>query len=299
MANTSATISMNIQSNVLKLPDGRDLGYCVAGAENGVPFFTFHGLPGSRMESYLFDAAAKKTNIKIISTDRPGYGFSSRQPGRKLVDSGRDVRELADALGLDNFGIIGVSGGAPCALSCAYVMPDRVSRVGIVCGLGPLYQTGLARDMRWYATTGFFLARTFPWLLRITHGLPTIALANMSPGLLLNIVAIVNGGIDRQILGIADVREKLVLNIREAFRQGTTGAIQDMQLISHDWGFKLQEIKLHVDIWHGDADDIVPISHGQYLHHQLPNSTFTTMPGQGHFSLPVTCAEEILARLTD
>lgn len=288
---------MSIQSSVLKLPDGRGLGYCLAGAEKGVPFFTFHGLPGSRMESYLLDAAAKKINIKIITPDRPGYGLSSRQPGRTLIDWGRDVSVLADALDLDSFGIIGVSGGAPCALSCAYTIPDRVSRVGIVCGLGPLYQTGLAHEMRWFVASGFYLARTIPWLLRVTHGLPTIALAKISPRTLLNIIAMVHGGVDRQVLKKAGVREKLVLNIQEAFRQGTSGAVQDMQLLSRDWGFNLLEIKSQVDIWHGDADDIVPISHGQYLHHQLPNSTFTTMPGQAHFSLPITCAETILSRL--
>ncbi|KPJ95057.1 MAG: hypothetical protein AMJ55_04895 [Gammaproteobacteria bacterium SG8_15] len=265
---------MTVQSSVLQLPDGRDLGYCLAGAEKGTPFFTFHGLPGSRMESHLLDAAAKKRNIKIITPDRPGYGLSTRYPKRTLLGWSDDVSCLADALHLDTFGVIGISGGAPCALSCAYTIPDRITSTGIVCGLGPLYQTGLGSDMRWFVTGGFFLAHSFPWLLKIIHGLPALMLAKT-------------------------MREKLMLNIREAFRQGTAGAVQDMQLYARDWGFSLQDIKSRIDIWHGDADDIVPISHGQYLHHHLPNSTFTTMPGQAHFSLPIACAESILARLSE
>jgi len=290
---------MNMNSSVFKLPDGRDLGYCMAGAENGFPFFSFHGLPGSRAECLLLDGAAKKYNVTIITPDRPGYGLSSRQPGRSLINWAEDVDNLADALGLDRFGIIGVSGGAPCALSCVNSLSQRVSRAGIVCGLGPLYQTGLVRDMRWFVRNAFFLARTFPRILKITHGFPMMALTKVSPTTVLDVVALVHPGADRQVLKSPDVRDKLVLNIQEAFRQGADGAIQDMRLYTQPWGFNLRDIKSHVDIWHGDADEIVPISHGQYLHQQLPNSTFTKMPGQAHFSLPITCADTILSRLLD
>jgi pimeloyl-ACP methyl ester carboxylesterase len=290
---------MTIQSNILQLPDGRELGYCVAGAEKGAPFFTFHGLPGSRMECLLLDAAAKKLNLKIVTPDRPGYGLSTRQAGRTLLGWGEDVSCLADALGFDTFSIVGVSGGAPCALSCAYTIPHRLNHISIVCGLGPLYKTGLAHDMRWFVSAGFFLAQPLPWLLKILHGLPTLMLAKASPRMLLDIVAMVHGGRDRQVLKIPDVRDKLILNVREAFRQGTAGAVQDMQLYYRDWGFPLQDIKTRIDIWHGDADVIVPVSHSQYLHQYLPNSTFITMPGEAHFSLPITCADRILARLVE
>lgn len=290
---------MSIESHILNLPDGRQLGYCIAGAESGEPIFSFHGLPGSRIESHLLDSAATKLNIKIITPDRPGYGLSTRQANRTLLAWCEDVSHLADTLGFHTFGVIGVSGGAPCALSCAYSIPQRISRVGIVCGLGPLHATGLSSHMRWFVTAGFFLARNFPQLLKITHGLPVMALAITNPALMLDIIALVNGGIDRQVLRQPAIREMLVLNIQEAFSQGTAGAVQDMQLYSQDWGFPLQDIKSHVDIWHGDADKVVPISHSQYLHKQLPDSTFNTVAGQAHFSLPISYAETILAQLTD
>jgi pimeloyl-ACP methyl ester carboxylesterase len=288
-----------MESSIIKLPGGRDLGYCLAGAEKGAPFFTFHGLPGSRMESHLLDSAAKKQNVKIITPDRPGYGLSSWQSGRTLLTWSEDVACLADALNIDTFGVIGVSGGAPCALSCAYTMPQRITSIGIVCGLGPLYHTGLSQDMRWLVAAGFNLARQFPWVLKFVPGLPALVLAKTAPGIMLEIIAMVHGGADRQVLKMPNVREKLILNIKEAFRQGTRGAIQDMQLYSRDWGFLLRDISGHVDIWHGDADDIVPVSHGQYLHQHLPDSTFTVLPGQAHFSLPITCADAILATLKD
>jgi pimeloyl-ACP methyl ester carboxylesterase len=292
-------VSMSIKSRILKLPDGRQLGYCVAGVESGKPIFTFHGLPGSRLESYLLDSAAKKHNVTIVTPDRPGYGLSSRQVKRTLLDWSEDVSHLADALGLDTFGVIGVSGGAPCALSCSYSIPQRIDKLGIICGLGPLYETGLTSHMHWFARVGFYLARQLPWLLKLTYGLPVMVLAKTYPALMLDIIALVNGGVDRQVLNKPKVREMLVLNIQEAFKQGTEGAIQDMQLYSQEWGFSLQDIQSHIDIWHGSTDKVVPIAHGQYLHDCLPDSTLNIIVNQAHFSLPITCAETILDEFTN
>ncbi|WP_455201106.1 alpha/beta fold hydrolase [Kaarinaea lacus] len=289
---------MSIESHIHKLPDGRQLGYCIAGAEQGEPVFSFHGLPGSRIESYLLDSAATKLNIRIVTPDRPGYGLSSIQANRTLLAWSDDVTHLADTLGFQTFSTIGISGGAPCALSCAYRIPQRIKRTGIVCGLGPIFATGLSNHMRWFVNAGFILARHYPQALKITHGLPVMALAKTSPALMLDIIAMVNGGPDKQVLQHAEVRDMLILNIQEAFRQGTAGAVQDMQLYSRDWGFPLQDIPVHVDIWHGDLDKVVPISHSQYLHDQLRDSTFNTVHGQAHFSLPITCAETILGQLT-
>ena len=147
---------MSVNTQVCTLPDGRQLSYCLAGAENGEPVFTFHGLPGSRMESLMFDATANQNNIRIITPDRPGYGKSTRHPIRSLSDWSADVAYLADSMEIQNFGVVGVSGGAPCALACAYYLPRRVTKAGILCGLGPLKHTGLAKHLHWYASLGIF-----------------------------------------------------------------------------------------------------------------------------------------------
>ena len=51
--------------------------------------------------------------IRIIAPDRPGLGLSTRLPGRQIADWPNDVRELADALGIARFAVIGISGGGP------------------------------------------------------------------------------------------------------------------------------------------------------------------------------------------
>src|SRR4051794_2688416 len=88
---------------VLHLPDGRVLGYAEYGDPTGCPLFFFHGLPGSRLRRHPDDSIAYKLGVRIIAPERPGYGLSSFQPGRTVLDWPADVVTLADALRLDRF----------------------------------------------------------------------------------------------------------------------------------------------------------------------------------------------------
>ncbi len=110
--------------NVLQLRDGRVLGYAEYGNPNGKPVFFFHGLPGSRRQRHPDNSIARELDARIVTIDRPGYGLSDFQPDRRLLDWPDDVAQLADALNIDQFAAIGLSGGGPYLLSCAYMMPD-------------------------------------------------------------------------------------------------------------------------------------------------------------------------------
>jgi len=61
----------------------------------GKPVFYFHGTPGSRFECNIFPEAANSVGARIIVADRPGYGLSDFQKGRRLLDWPNDVAELA------------------------------------------------------------------------------------------------------------------------------------------------------------------------------------------------------------
>ncbi len=75
---------------------------------------------------------------RIISVDRPGYGLSSPQPNRTILDHAKDVDYLANHLGLDSYAVLGISGGGPYALACAAMLPaDKLKAVSIIGGLGP------------------------------------------------------------------------------------------------------------------------------------------------------------------
>ena len=77
-----------------------------------------------------------------------GSGLSTRRPGRAIADWPDDVRELADALGIERFAVIGISGGGPYAAACAWGLPGRITRAGIISGVAPPDGPGLASGLR-------------------------------------------------------------------------------------------------------------------------------------------------------
>ncbi|HEY3484137.1 MAG TPA: hypothetical protein VGK49_02080, partial [Ilumatobacteraceae bacterium] len=92
---------------VVRLADGRNLGYAEHGVHDGVPVFMFHGVPGGRFYD-LDGEVLRACGIRLLTLERPGYGLSDPQPGRALADWPRDVAEIADHLGVAQFGVVGV-----------------------------------------------------------------------------------------------------------------------------------------------------------------------------------------------
>lgn len=158
--NEPYTSRIDDTTDTIDLDDGRTLAYCEFGDPTGSPVFVFHGGVGSRGFGLLFDDTASDLGVRIIAADRPGYGRSDPQPDRTLLDWPDDVSVLGDALGLDAFSVLGVSGGGPWAAACAAAIPDRLTAVGLVSAMGPPAaprSIGLRLIVR--------LARHVPWVV--------------------------------------------------------------------------------------------------------------------------------------
>ncbi|MHA1647395.1 MAG: hypothetical protein ACTSVL_07470 [Promethearchaeota archaeon] len=70
------------------------------------------------------------------------------------------------------------------------------------------------------------------------------------------------------------------------FHQGVEGEAQDLIIFANDWGFNLTDIPAKVPffIFHGEADDVVPVETGKYFNSQITHSIATFYPNEGHFS---------------
>ncbi len=286
------------RSYTLMLPDNRQLGYACYGADNGSPVLYFHGLPGSRFECQLVDAPARAMGITVVALDRPGYGLTSLRSDRTLGHWTQDVVALAGRLEIDSFGVVGVSGGAPCALACAHAMPRRVTRAALVAGLGPVYETPLRRDMSRLAQASFYLAAKAPSLFTAAVGQPIVQLSRRRPDLLIRLLASINGGPDKRILLDSEIFPAFTFSIQECFRQGVAGSLHDLRLFQQPWGFRLADIAQPVHIWHGTHDRIVPLSHSRYYQTQLAEADLVVVAEEGHFSLPLTRMRDILESVT-
>src|SRR5438876_7760468 len=155
----------NTTDKVLSLRDGRVLGYAEYDDPSGKPVFFFHGLPGSRRQRHPDDSIAIELGARIITLDRPGYGFSDFQPGRTLLNWPDDVAQLADALHIEQFAAIGLSGGGPYLLSCAHKMPERITSATVISGMGPVDHPEAMKGMMGSMRLGLGLARRVPWEL--------------------------------------------------------------------------------------------------------------------------------------
>src|ERR1700761_2711647 len=112
-------------------------GQCVLGGGRRVEYTVYnrdaqrralfqYGTPGTRELSHQMIDAARSAGYELLVIDRPGYGHTTRSPGRRVVDVVDDVRAVTEGLGWDRFAVWGGSGGAPHALAIASGLPERV-----------------------------------------------------------------------------------------------------------------------------------------------------------------------------
>jgi pimeloyl-ACP methyl ester carboxylesterase len=126
----------------VRLADGRHAAVQLSGSPSGHPVFMMHGTPGSRVAPLPRSMVLHGLGVRLITFDRPGYGYSDRLEFRQVADVVPDVEAIADELGIEQFAVLGRSGGGPHALACAALLPDRVTRAGILVSLAPVERRG-------------------------------------------------------------------------------------------------------------------------------------------------------------
>lgn len=127
----------------VRLADGRDLDVLESGHPGGRVLLFHHGTPGSRVPIRAVTDAAHRLGLRFVTTSRPGYGGSTRRPGRRVVDVAADSAAVLDAVGADRCLVAGWSGGGPHALACGAALPGRVRAVLVIAGVAPYPVEGL------------------------------------------------------------------------------------------------------------------------------------------------------------
>ena len=277
-------------------PDGRRVSWREAGREqDGRTLVHFHGYPGSRLEIDLADRLARDLGLTMVALERPGFGRSSRHPGRTLLDWPDDVAAVLDQRGDERALITGASGGAPYALAFAHAYPARVERVGLMGGLGPLaHDDALLDDMvalnrlgirAWQRHRGL-AAPCVRALMEIAARLPAWAWATL--------LRLSPPEPDRRAL-----RQGLARELATSFAEGVHagGMLDELDLIVSPWPFELERVEAPVHMWHGQLDTIVPPAVARHLASRLPDARLTWFAEEGHFSLIAKRMPEMLSAL--
>ncbi len=272
----------NTSNNVISLSDGRSLGYAEYGDPNGRPVFFFHGLPGSRLQRHPDESIATGLGARIITIDRPGYGLSDFHRGRTLLDWPDDVTQLADSLHIGRFAAIGLSGGGPYLLSCAYKMPERITTATIISGMGPIDDADALKSLLPSMRLGLGIAPKVPWgFVRLALD-PIAKLISRNPLGAKKMVPSSAPEADKKAFARPDIQEVDRQDLSEAYRKGAQAAFWDVVLLAKPWGFRLQEIKKKIFLWHGEEDTTVPPQMGRYVARSLSDCQSTFYPGEGH-----------------
>lgn len=283
-------------SQTITLGDGRLLGYAEYGTPEGNPVFFFHGNPSSRLGARLMDEAANEINVRMIAIDRPGIGLSDFKSGRQYLDWPDDVTQLADILKVDRFAILGLSSGTPHTAACAFKIPDRLSAVAIVSGPCPFNVPVATKGMNIAWRLRALAGQRATWLVRFFFGIMGRSARHDPVGTISRTM----GGLpepDRLVMAKPGIVQWSGDSLRETFRSGSRGAAWDYALLTRPWGFRLDELSVKVQLWHGEADATIPVRMGRYMAEVIPNCQARFLPDEGHISLITNHAGQILSDL--
>lgn len=283
---------------VVATPDGRNLDVYVAGPADGEVLFFHTGTPSAPIvyEPMVEQMAAR--GLRYVSFSRPGYGSSTRRPGRSIADVVDDTQTVLDHLGAERAWILGWSGGGPHALACAGLMPERCRGVATIASVAPYPAEGLdyLADMGEENVEEFeaalagpdqlivFKERNWPIFRAVTGDEVAASFGDLIDE------------VDRASL-TGEFAEYAAASFREALRESYWGWFDDDMAMITPWGFDVAAIRVPVHVWQGRHDRMVPYLHGEWLASHLPAPIPHLFDDQGHLSLVVAKFGQILDEL--
>lgn len=281
----------------ITLDDGRRVDVRAVGADGAKAVLFMPGTPVAATGFRFIEEPAVARGLRVVSFSRPGYGCSTRRPGRRVVDVVGDVDQVLRHLGIDRCLVLGWSGGGPHALACAARLPQAsaVSTIASGAAFG-------AADLDWADgmtesnVVGFEAALAGEQPLRHLLERDRQGMLAATAEGLLPIIATSLAPVDRRHLTAEFVADLHASN-HAALRDGVDGWCDDVLALAGDWGFDLDEVGIPTQVWHGLDDRLVPIAHGRWLASRLPHAELHLLDDSGHVSLVVGRMPEVLDSL--
>jgi len=263
--------------------DGRQVAYAEYGAPGGDAVLALHGTPGSRRLWERFDDEARRSGVRLLAPDRPGYGRSPPWPERTLADTAPLTAVLDDA-GVTEAHVLGFSGGAPHALGLAATVPERVRSVHVVAGaVPPSFGAEKPRLLRAIDT----LALRAPRFLRGALRVQTAMLRYAPPS------AVATQYTNREDDLPEELAAAVARDYRSALSRSRQGFVTETQLLADEWDFDPAGTENPVMFYHGDRDDNVPLD-GARRFADAVGSELTVLDGADHLGTLVRAVPSVL-----
>jgi pimeloyl-ACP methyl ester carboxylesterase len=264
----------------VRLPDGRTLGLTRYGHPAHRPVVFHHGFGSSGLELPNDPALLARLQLQVLAPDRPGVGQSSVFRALTFPSFADDVAAMLDALEITRpVGVMGWSVGGVHALALAARHPARVAAVQLLSTCLPLGEGAAYLHLSPYWKGLRWGQLAFPWLNRTTFQWLSQQWAH-DP----------DRTIDLFILGMRPAEARVTARFRVLLRDAAVagfanhgrGVFDDAQAWCRPPGFRIEDVRAPVRLWHGQADGVWAPGNIPYLAQRLGDAPMRLLPAQGH-----------------
>lgn len=251
----------------------------VAETGSGSAVLVVHGTPGDweQARSLAADLAPRH---RVLLPSRPGYGRTPLSTGRSPRDQADAHAALLDALGVERAAVVGISGGGPSSRALAAHHRDRCTHLVLCCAVAEHLVTVPVATRLLGAVPGLWevgarvASRRVRRRLRDREAALAQAVAELGPA--------------ERAVAAGDPR---VADDLMAFSHARLRAMTDVAGLRNDFRW-FREVT-GADPWppgpavptlvlHGDADEVVPLAHGEHHRDSIPGAVLEVLPGVGH-----------------
>lgn len=278
----------------MTLRDGRTLAWREYGPQDGRPVLWFQGTPGSRNSRHADEGVYDRLDARLIVFDRPGYGDSSRLPGRGIAVIADDAAELLDGLGFASVHVGGQSGGGAHVLALAARHPERVRAATVVVGVVPTQEEDLAALIE-FNRASWHAARE-GWHAVYAH------LASQREKILDDPLAGFRATMDaapasdKAVMADPAWQRVFIESVTEALRPGAEGWADEGMALYLPWDFDPRQAGCSITWWCSEHDANVPIAAVRRLVAGMSDVDLRVWSDAGHLEL-YHRYEEMLAEL--
>lgn len=223
---------------------------------------------------------------------------------RTHLDWANDVLEFVDSIGVQQFYVLGFSGGSPYTLACLASIPrDRLLRGAIVSGAYPRCmkskETILINRAVGIAVRTPILSSMLPYIVEfyIAREARDPKKAEQFEKRFVKDVGARHPK-EAQSLENVEVRKAAVDSCRESFKQGSLGWACEAKLLNEDWELPVERIDgTRLDVWHGGQDQNVSHKLAEEMTGVLKGCRLHLLEDEAYVSLLVNYADQILDAL--
>jgi pimeloyl-ACP methyl ester carboxylesterase len=219
--------------------------------------------------------------LRVLTGERPGYGASTRLPGRRFAEHADDLAAVLDEAAIDRVHVIGGSGSTPHLLAFCARHPDRVRAASNLVGTAPLETEEVARMIGLNAAAHPLAAAGDRAGLEALLG-PVREQMLADPLAAFRQVMDTAPPADQEVMADPLWQEAFVRAITESLGQGLDGWVDECLAISQPWeDVDVEGVRTSLTWYHAAGDRNCPISAARRLVDRLPDARFVEWPEDG------------------